>query len=185
MASGLPMPFAAVQILWNNLVTEGTITLNLVMEPGEGDELKRPPIPRDEPIVTLAMMGRLAFLAAVIAAVVLGFQLWQRSVGVPADQVQTETFTLLAVCEWFNVLNCRSEWRSVFTNSLLNNKWLVGGLVASISLQAAVVYVPPLNSLFHTVPLSVTQVLLIVAAGSLVLWAEELRKLVVRRTRRA
>src|SRR4029453_730411 len=41
-----PAPFAAVQILWNNLVTEGVITINLIMEPAEGDEMERPPTDR-------------------------------------------------------------------------------------------------------------------------------------------
>ena len=33
---GYPLPLAAVQILWINLVTEGTLTVNLVMEPRRG-----------------------------------------------------------------------------------------------------------------------------------------------------
>jgi Ca2+-transporting ATPase len=181
MAFGLPMPFAAVQILWNNLVTEGTITLNLVMEPGEGDELQRPPIARDEPIVTRAMAGRLVFLGALISVVVLGFYAWRQSLGLPFAQVQTETFTLLAVCEWFNVLNCRSGTKSAFATKLTTNKWLLGGLVLSNLLQAAVVFVPALNRVFHTVPFSLTEVVLIGSVASVVLWAEELRKLVARR----
>jgi Ca2+-transporting ATPase len=183
MAVGLPMPFAAVQILWNNVVTEGTITLNFVLEPGEGDELGRPPIPRDEPIVTSALGARLSFLGVVMAAVVLGFYGWRRALGLPAEQVQTETFTLLAVCEWFNVLNCRSSWRSAFGGGLGRNPWLVGGLLLSVALQGAVIFVPPLNAVFHTVPLGAAQVALVAAVASLVLWAEELRKLAVRARR--
>jgi len=44
MLLGYPPPFAAVQILWNNLVTEGLITVNLIMEPPEGDEMRRRPV---------------------------------------------------------------------------------------------------------------------------------------------
>lgn len=43
--------------------------------------------------------------------------------------MQTETFTLLAICEWFNVLNCRSETKSALSLGLLRNPWLLGGLV--------------------------------------------------------
>ena len=41
---GYPLPLAAVQILWINIVTEGTVTVNLIMEPPEGDEMQHKPI---------------------------------------------------------------------------------------------------------------------------------------------
>lgn len=183
--AGFPMPFAAVQILWNNIVTEGTITLNLVMDPKEGDELTRPPVPRKEAIVPLPALARLLFLGTTMSVLVLGFYWWRRSLGLDFEEVQTETFTLLAVCEWFNVLNCRSEHRSAFTWRLTSNWYLLGGLIASNLLQAAVVYLPFLNGVFHTRPLGWQQVLLIGAVGSVVLWVEELRKLILRWRRRA
>ena len=111
---------------------------------------------------------------------VLGFYAWRRSLGLPFVQVQTETFTLLAVSEWFNVLNCRSARKSALTGALGVNRWLLGGLVLSNLLQAAVVFVPALNRVFHTQALSLSQVALIGAVASVVLWAEELRKWVAR-----
>ena len=47
---GYPLPLAAVQILWINLVTEGALTINLIMEPSEGDEMKRQPVPSSQPL---------------------------------------------------------------------------------------------------------------------------------------
>ena len=44
---GYPLPLAAVQILWINIVTEGTLTVNLIMEPLEGDEMRLRPVPPD------------------------------------------------------------------------------------------------------------------------------------------
>jgi hypothetical protein len=55
-------------------------------------------------------------------------------------QVQTETFTLLAICEWFNTLNCRSERQSALSFGLFQNPWLLGGLVVGNLLQVAVVF---------------------------------------------
>ena len=71
----------------------------------------------------------------------------------PLAQVRTETFTLLAVCQWFNVLNCRSATQSALSLGLLKNRWLLGGLILSVLLQLLVIYAPPMNALFHTVPL--------------------------------
>jgi Ca2+-transporting ATPase len=180
MLLGYPPPFAAVQILWNNLVTESVITVNLVMEPAEGDEMQGPPTRTGEALVTRSMWMRVAIMTPAIVVTTLGWYLYRTSSGVPFDVARTETFTLLAVCEWFNVLNCLSDRRSALSLRLLRNRWLLGGLVVGNVLQIAVVYVPAFNRVFYTVPLGIEQVLAIGAVGSLVLWVEELRKLIVR-----
>ena len=48
-----------MQILWINLVTEGTLTVNLVMDPPEGDEMRRAPMPRDDPLLDGTMLLRM------------------------------------------------------------------------------------------------------------------------------
>ena len=185
MMLGYPAPFAAVQILWNNLITEGLITVNLVLEPPEGDEMKQPPIRKSEPLLTRGLLTRIAFMVPAITLSTVGWFVLRTETGVPAAQVQTETFTLLAICEWFNVLNCRSATKSALTWSVFRNSWLVGGLVLGNLLQVAVVFWEPLGRVIHTVPFSLTVVVALGAVGSLVLWVEEIRKLVVRRRRRA
>ena len=178
---GYPPPLAAVQILWINLVTEGTVTVNLIMEPAEGDEMRLRPIPRNEPLLTRILLSRLAFMTPAIAVSTFGWFAYRLSSGVPFPQVQTETFTVLAVCQWFNVLNCRSDRRSALSLSIFKNPWLIGGLVVSNVLHLAVVFWSPLAEIFHTVPLDLREVVAIGAVASLVLWVEELRKLFVRR----
>ncbi|HEX2689316.1 MAG TPA: cation-translocating P-type ATPase C-terminal domain-containing protein, partial [Kofleriaceae bacterium] len=63
---------------------------------------------------------------------------------------------------------------------LFKDPWLVAGLVLGNALQFAVIYVPAFNDIFHTVPIPRTEALAIGAVGSLVLWIEEIRKLIVR-----
>ncbi len=183
LLAGYPLPLAAVQILWINIVTEGTLTVNLVMDPPEGDEMRRAPVPRDDRLVSRDMLGRIALMVGVIVAATFGWFAWRLESGVALDMVRTETFTLLAVCQWFNVLNCQSATRSALRLGILRNPWLLGGLAASTVLQAAVLYWAPLAAMFHTVPISPVDLLPIIAAASLVLWAEELRKLLVRARR--
>lgn len=177
---GYPPPLAAVQILWINLVTEGTVTVNLIMEPAEGDEMRLKPISPQEPLLTRILLSRIAFMTPAIALSTLGWFIYRLESGQPFAQVQTETFTVLAVCQWFNVLNCRSERRSALNLSILTNPWLIGGLVVGNLLQVAVIFLPPLGPVFYTVPIDLFEVFAIGAVASLVLWAEELRKLVVR-----
>ena len=178
---GLPLPLAAVQILWINIVTEGTVTVNLVMDPPDGDEMRRRPVARDDRLLDRALLWRVALMTPVIAAVTLGWFAWRLDQGVAVELARTETFTVLAMCQWFNVLNCQSATRSALKLTLLRNPWLLGGLSLSIVLQGLVLYAPPMNALFHTVPLAPETLLPLVALASLVLWVEEVRKLLVRR----
>ncbi len=178
---GYPLPLAAVQILWINIVTEGTVTVNLIMDPLEGDEMRIAPIPPGEPLLNAALLKRVALMTPVMALTTFGYFAWRLAQGVPYPQVQTETFTLLAACQWFNVLNCQSATRSALGLRLFRNPWLLGGLVLAVLLQLAVIYWPALNALFHTVPLPAADFAVIIAAASTVLWAEEIRKLLARR----
>lgn len=178
---GLPLPLLAVQILWVNIVTEGTLTVNLVMEEAEGDEMRRPPVPAAARLVTPAMLRRMAVMVPASVAATLGYYIWRLSTGAPIELVRTETFSVLAVCQWFNVLNCESALRSALRFHVWRNKWLLGGLALANILQLAVVYLEPMNRLFHTVPIPLGNFLLIGAVASVTLWAEEARKLLARR----
>ena len=142
--------------------------------------MRRPPAALSEPLLTREMWRRMAFLSAVIVLVTLGWFALRLRAGVPTAQAQTETFTLLAICEWFNVLNCRSALRSALSLGVLRNAWLVAGLLAGNLLQLAVVFWEPLARVFHTHPFPLEIALWLGVAGSVVLGAEELRKLAAR-----
>ncbi len=180
---GYPLPLVAVQILWINIVTEGTVTVNLVMEPPDGDEMKRAPLPLGQALLSADLLWRVALMTPMIVLATFGWFAWQHAAGVADDMLRTETFTVLAACCWFNVLNCQSATRSALQFGIFRNRWLLGGLLLSILLQGAVLYWPPLNELFHTTPIAAADLLPIVAVASLVLWIEELRKLFVRQRR--
>ncbi len=165
-----------MQILWINIVTEGTVTVNLVMDPPDGDEMRRAPVPQRRPPARPRDAGARGADGPVIAAVTFGWFAWRIGQGAALELVRTETFTVLAMCQWFNVLNCQSATRSALRLGVLSNPWLLGGLSLSVLLQVAVIYFEPMNTLFHTAPLPPTTLLALLALTSLVLWAEELRK---------
>ena len=156
------------------------MTVNLVMDPPDGDAMRRPPVARGERLLDREMLKRVALMTPAIAGVTLGWFAWRLSTGAPLELVRTETFTVLAMCQWFNVLSCRSATRSALEPGLFRNPWLLGALALSVGLQALVIYVPPFNSLFHTVPLPLASLLPLALVASLVLWVEEARKLLLR-----
>jgi magnesium-transporting ATPase (P-type) len=176
LLAGYPLPLAAVQILWVNIVAEGTLTVNLVMEPADGVEMKRRPVPRNDRLVDRAMLLRVALMAVSTVSVTFGWFAWRLAQGISVEQAGTETFTLLVMCQWFNVLNCQSATRTSLRLGVVRNPWLMAGIAASVALQLAVLYLPAMNRLFYTVPLSASGMAMLVLLASAVLWTEELRK---------
>ncbi len=177
LLAGLPLPLVAVQILWINIVTESTLTPNLVMDPLDVRAMQRPPVPRTRPLLDGAMLQRIALMAGTAAGIGLAWFGWRLAQGVELSTVRTEVFTLVAMTQWFNVLNCRSGNESALGHALLRRPWLLGGLALSVLLQALVLYAPPLNALFHTVPLPPATLLALLGLASIVLWVEELRRM--------
>jgi P-type Ca2+ transporter type 2C len=92
---------------------------------------------------------------------------------------QTMTFTTLVLAQLFNVFNARSDVTSAF-RSLFTNKWVWLAILISLLLQVAVVYIPPLQTAFKTVPLQFTDWLFCLAVASIVLWGRELTKMAMR-----
>ena len=83
---GYPLPLAAVQILWINIVTEGTVTVNLVMDPPDGDEMRRRPVPRDDRLLGADAPTRVALMTPVIAAAsTFGWFAWRLGQGVALE----------------------------------------------------------------------------------------------------
>ncbi len=91
---------------------------------------------------------------------------WGHTQFVSIERLRTIIFTSTVVFELFFVFNCRSEKRSVFRNNPFSNKALVLASVISLLLQLAVIYVPFLQSLFKTVPLTASDWLLVLAMGA-------------------
>jgi magnesium-transporting ATPase (P-type) len=88
-------------------------------------------------------------------------------------------FTTLVLAQLFNTFNARSDRASAFP-TLFTNRWLWGAIGLSLALQIAVVHLPILNRAFSTTPLTSEEWAVCAALASMVLWAEEARKLLLR-----
>jgi P-type Ca2+ transporter type 2C len=101
-----------------------------------------------------------------------------------ADEIHARTmaFTTLMMFQLFNVFNCRSTWRSAFSG-LFENKWLLGAVALSLFTHVLVIYVPFLQTAFHTVPLSGFDWLIATGVAATLLVIMEVVKLVSRMRR--
>jgi Ca2+-transporting ATPase len=189
---GLFLPLLAAQLLWINLVTDGPPALALGVEPKDSDAMKRQPRRRGSGILLtedwirlgcvglLMMVGTLAVLDAYYPGGL--FTLFAQGTGPNmADEAHARTmaFTTLMMFQLFDVFNCRSRRRSAFSG-FLENRWLLVAIAFSMGAHLLVIYVPFLQTAFHTVPLSMTDWLVATAASSTLLIAMELAKIVLR-----
>jgi len=91
---------------------------------------------------------------------------WRNTNFVSLTKLRTMVFTSTVLFELLFVFNCRSEKRSVFRMNPFQNKRLVLAVLLSFLLQLAVIYVPFLQPLFKTVPLNLSDWLIILAMSS-------------------
>jgi Ca2+-transporting ATPase len=177
---GLPIPLLPIHILWINLVTDGLPALALSAEPAEGDVMRRPPRRPGESIFAHGLGYHAIWVGLLMAGVVLAAQAWSLEIG--HARWQTMVFTVLCLTQLGHVLAIRSERESLFTIGLFSNKYLAGAVALTFALQMATVYIPPLNPVFKTEPLTLRELLFTLALSSVIFFAVEIEKWVRRKT---
>ncbi|HYD60182.1 MAG TPA: cation-translocating P-type ATPase [Noviherbaspirillum sp.] len=176
---GMPIPLLPIHILWINLLTDGLPGLALAAEPAEKGVMQRPPRPPAESIFAHGMWQHILAIGLVMAAVSLFAQAWAIHTG--SAHWQTMVFTVLTLSQMGHVLAIRSERESLFAQGFRTNLPLLGAVLLTFVLQMATVYVPFLNPVFNTEPLSGIELLFCLALSSVVLFSVEAEKLLVRR----
>ncbi|MFZ1791939.1 MAG: cation-translocating P-type ATPase [Anaerolineae bacterium] len=201
--AGLPMPLTAIQLLWLNLLTDGAPALALAMEKGDPDVMDRPPRPKNESIVNSSMrlgivVQTIAQTGAVLGAFLIGLYLTVGHVpaltgytviysllkfnyeGVDVQTAETMAFVTLSLCELFRAYTVRSERVSVFKLGVFTNKYMQMAVGLSVVLLLLVVFVPFLNPIFNTHPLTGQEWLIVLGLSIIPAIAEELTKAYLR-----
>jgi P-type Ca2+ transporter type 2C len=176
---GLPIPLLAIHILWINLITDGLPGLALAYEPAEKNTMQRPPIDPKQTIFADGMGVFILWVGLLIGAITIGIQAWAIQNKLP--HWQTMTFTVLCFSQLGNAIAIRSRRESVFSIGLLANKPMLGAIVLTVALQLMIVYTPFFNDLFNTQPLTWRELGITVGVSSVVFWAVEIQKWVLRR----
>lgn len=180
LLSNLPLPILPAQILWLNLVTDGFLDLALSMEPKEKNLLEKSWLheAQKKGLIDFNMALKIAYMAApmAIGSIWLFYQYYQDDLA----KARTITLVTMAVFQWFNAWNCKSERLSIFQGGLLNNKWLIAATLLVFILQVLVVYVDFLQVIFKTVPIALGDWCKIMIICSSILFLEEARKFFVR-----
>jgi len=176
---GLPIPLLPIHILWINLVTDGLPGLALAGERAERNVMQRPPRSPKESIFAHGMWQHILWVGLLMGGVTLLVQAWAIHSG--SAHWQSMVFTVLTLSQLGHVLAIRSERESLFAVGVLNNLPMLGAVLLILVLQLAVLYVPFLNPIFKTAPLSLGELIFCLALSVVVLIAVEIEKALARR----
>jgi cation-transporting ATPase F len=168
IALGTALPILPTQILWINMTTAVLLGLTLAFEPKEPGIMQRPPRDPSRPLLTGALVGRILLLSALMVAATWWLFEYQLASGASLAEARTAAINLFVAIELLYLFSCRSLSGRARTG-LLANRWAVAGVTLQILAQAALTYVPALNSAFRTAPLGARAWLLVavlaIAAG--------------------
>ena len=169
LVDGLPVLLLAMsptQTLWINLVASITLSVPLAFERLESDAMDRPPRRPEEPVFSGFIMVRLILVALLMTAGACGLFLWEyyRFVGyLPLTAArhaqalavaQTICVTTVTFTQSFYLLACRSLRSSLRSQGVLANPSIFFGIGVLLLLQGGFIYLPPLQRLFSSAPLS-------------------------------
>jgi Ca2+-transporting ATPase len=178
---GMPLALLPLQILWINLLTDGLPALALGLEPAERDTMRQPPRSPTESILDRGMGWQIGIGGLFLAILSAGVGYWAWSSHNP--DWQTMIFTTLTFGQMAAVLSLRSDSESFFRFGIRRNPALIGALALTVLLQLAVTYVPFLQKLFKTIPLTTLDMLICVGTGIVMLLGIEVEKILFQRSK--
>ena len=183
--AGFALPLTATQILWINLVTASTLGLVLAFEPPEPGVMERPPRQRDASLLTAILLWRIMLVSTLFAAAVLLVFFGAQAQGASIEKARTMTVNMLVVAEIFYLFNVRFlHMHSMTLKGALGTKPVLIALTVVIAAQLAFTYLPFLQRVFDTRPLTFAEGVVIVAIGVALFLVLEVEKVVVRRLQR-
>ncbi|MCW5737519.1 MAG: cation-transporting P-type ATPase [Enhydrobacter sp.] len=174
---GLTLPVTPVQILWINMITAVALGLTLAFEPTEPGAMRRPARRAGQRLLSGRLLWRILFVSGLMVVGTFGIFAWAKSRGLPLETARTMAVNTLVVMEIFYLFSVRYvhgtslSWQGVLGTPAV----LVG--VATVALaQLAFTYLPPMQAVFGTRPVSFADGAAIVAVGIALLVIVEIEK---------
>ncbi|MEX1111989.1 MAG: HAD-IC family P-type ATPase [Candidatus Andersenbacteria bacterium] len=176
---GMPLPLLPTQILWINLVTDGTSDIALSLEPAEDDVMKRNPEDPSASLLSRNLTFHIIFsgLIMTVGTMSLFWYLLEYTQS-PLPYARTMAFTFLSVASLLSVWSFKSMRFMMFHQTFWNNKWIFVSAGFSFGLHMLAVYIPGFQRFFDTVPLRLSDWSIILGLAAVTIVLIDLRKLI-------
>jgi Ca2+-transporting ATPase len=162
---GLPLPVLAAQILWVNFIEHSTPAMALALESDERELLLEKPRKRSTPIFN-SLMKVIIFLKGTLTVLML-FALFYYSWKSTGNIVYARTmiFAGLAVFPLFSAWSFKSLHSNIWEKNPFKNRFFNLAMLFSFFMLAIAFYVPFLQEILRTVPLSINDWAILVGLG--------------------
>ena len=171
IALGAALPILPTQILWINMTTAVALGLMLAFEPKEVGIMTRPPRDPGQALLTRELVLRILLVSSLLVVAAWYLFQWELANGATLAEARTAAVNVFVVVEAFYLFSCRSLTRSVWRIGFFSNRWLIVGVTVQAIAQLGFTYLPAMNTLFGSAPISAAAWLRIfaIAAGISVL----------------
>lgn len=148
---GMNLPVTAIQILWINLITAVTLGIALAFEPTEANTMRRPPRPREEPLLNRELVWHIVLVSILFLCGIFGIYTYAINSGHSVELARTIALNTLVVMEIFHLFFIRNIYGTSLTWQAIKGTKVVWAVVIVITLaQFAVTYLPILQTIFDT-----------------------------------
>ena len=154
----LPMPFAAVHLLFINLLTDSMPAIAIGMEKSNGNLLMEKPRGRSESILNKELLKIVAFEGIIISIFTI-ISFYGGNPHLNPKAASTMAFSTLCLARLFHGFNCRGN-KSILKLGITTNIYTIFAFCIGVLLLSIVLFMPPLKQVFNVVSLSDNQYLL-------------------------
>ena len=177
---GLTLPMTSVQILWVNMMMAITLGLVLAFEPAEPGVMRRPPRPRDAPLLSRFLLWRIGFVSVLFLAGTFGSFEYAMQAGRGVPAARSMVVNTLVVMEIFYLFNVRYLHMTSFSRrGTLGTPAVLAAVGVVITAQLAFTFAPFMQVLFGSAPLSVPEGAIILGIGVAVMAVLEIEKTIM------
>ena len=173
----LPMPFAAVHLLFINLLTDSMPAIAIGMEKSNGNLLKEKPRGRNESILNKELLKIVAFEGIIISIFTI-ISFYGGNPNLNPKAASTMAFSTLCLARLFHGFNCRGN-QSIFKLGITTNIYSICAFWVGVLLLSTVLFIPPLKIVFNVVSLSGNQYLLLIFCAIMPTVIIQLLKIIV------
>ena len=159
------LPLLPLQILWLNLLVHVFPAIALSLERGDPDAMRRPPRDPREPILPWGLLASISSRSALVGLAAAGAFYWAVTVYGVGNRPATFAFAVLSLALMLHMLNLRANGALVRRNGRPANPYIWMALGVALVLQALAIYLPGLQQVLRTVPLTPRDLLVVFLAG--------------------
>lgn len=176
---GVPIPLFAIQIIWINIIGEGFMTFAFAFEESEDDVMKRKPkASNTHAVLTPNLIFLILVMSIVTGVKCLLVFLFLLNTDLGLDKIRTIMFVILSLDSLYFSFSLKNLKRPIWKIKPLSNHYLVASFFASLGILCLTFVVPGLSKILSLVPLTFTEVLLVIVLGLINLLLIEVTKFV-------